>query len=107
MVGEFPELQGAMGRQYALAHGETRPSPSRSPIITLPPDRRTIVRTRRFRRPSLSRTSFDTLAGFFAIGETPTGSRDPYALRRAALGVIRLILENGLRLPLQRRSERR
>ena len=43
----------------------------------------------------------DTLAGFFAVGETPTGSRDPYALRRAALGVIRLILENGLRLPLQ------
>jgi glycyl-tRNA synthetase beta chain len=48
----------------------------------------------------------DTLVGFFAIGEKPTGSRDPYALRRAALGVIRLILENGLRLPLLAAFER-
>ena len=43
----------------------------------------------------------DTLVGFFAIGEKPTGSRDPFALRRAALGVIRIVLENGLRLSLR------
>ena len=101
MVGEFPELQGAMGRQYALAHGENAAvalaiadhySPA-GPSDNCPdaPVSAAVALA----------DKLDTLAGFFAIGETPTGSRDPYALRRAALGVIRLILENGLRLPLQ------
>ena len=101
MVGEFPELQGAMGRQYALAHGENAAialaiadhySPA-GPSDNCPdaPVSAAVALA----------DKLDTLAGFFAIGETPTGSRDPYALRRAALGVIRLILENGLRVPLQ------
>lgn len=101
MVGEFPELQGAMGRRYALAHGESAAvalaiADHYSPAgpADNSPDAPVSVAV------ALA-DKLDTLAGFFAIGETPTGSRDPYALRRAALGVIRLILENELRLPLQ------
>jgi len=101
MVGEFPELQGVMGRYYALHDGEAKEvaeaiAEHYSPLG--PSDR----------CPSAPVSvalaladKIDTLAGFFAIGETPTGSRDPYALRRAALGVIRLILENRLRLSLR------
>jgi glycyl-tRNA synthetase beta chain len=100
MVGEFPELQGIMGRYYALHDGEhedvaraiaehysplgpgdTCPSAPTSVAVALA-------------------DKIDTLVGFFAIGEKPTGSKDPYALRRTALGIIRLILENRLRLPL-------
>jgi glycyl-tRNA synthetase beta chain len=100
MVGEFPELQGIMGRYYALHDGETREvadaiAEHYSPLG--PSDR----------CPSapISVTvaladKIDTLAGFFAIDEKPTGSKDPFALRRAALGVIRLILENKLRISL-------
>ena len=100
MVGEFPELQGTMGRYYALHDGEDSavaeaiadhyrplgpndvcPSAPESVVIALA-------------------DKLDSLVSFFAIGEKPTGSRDPFALRRAALGTIRLILENRLRLPL-------
>ena len=101
MVAEFPELQGVAGRYYALADGEsadvadairdhysplgpndTCPSASISVAVALA-------------------DKLDTLTGFFGRGEKPTGSRDPFALRRAALGVIRIILENDLRLPLR------
>jgi glycyl-tRNA synthetase beta chain len=101
MVGEFPELQGVMGRYYALHDGE---APEVADAIAEhyapqgPSDR----------CPSAPVSvavaladKIDTLVGFFGIRETPTGSRDPYALRRAALGVIRLILENELRLSLR------
>jgi len=100
MVGEFPELQGVMGRYYALADGE---SPEVADAIAehyapLGPNDRC---------PSAPVSvavaladKIDTLVGFWAIDEKPTGSKDPYALRRAALGVIRLIVENRLRLPL-------
>jgi len=100
MVGEFPELQGTMGRYYALAAGEP---PEVAEAIAehyapLGPNDRC---------PSAPVSvavaladKIDTLVGFWAIGEPPTGSKDPYALRRAALGAIRLILENKLRLPL-------
>ncbi len=100
MVGEFPELQGVMGRYYALKQGE---EPSVADAIEEhykpqgPGDR----------APSSPVSvavaladKLDTLGGFFAIDEKPTGSKDPYALRRAALGIIRIVLENGLRLPL-------
>jgi len=102
MVGEFPELQGTMGRYYAKAEGlpdavadaiadhykplgpgDDCPKAPVSVAVALA-------------------DKLDTLAGFFAIDEKPTGSKDPFALRRAALGVIRLILENGLRLDLQK-----
>lgn len=100
MVGEFPELQGIMGGYYARADGEgedvaeaiTRhyapqgpndDCPSQPPAVTV----------------ALA-DKIDTLVGFFGIDEKPTGSKDPFALRRAALGVIRLIIENNLRMPL-------
>jgi glycyl-tRNA synthetase beta chain len=101
MVGEFPELQGVMGRYYALHDGEfseiadairdhyaprgpAEPAPSAPVSIAV----------------ALA-DKLDQLTRFFAIGEKPTGSSDPYALRRAALGVIRIIRESGLRLHLR------
>ena len=101
MVGEFPELQGVMGRYYALAQGEAdvvadavrdHYSPQ-GPGDACPAAPVSIA-------VALAE-KLDTLAGFFAIDEKPTGSRDPYALRRAALGVIRLALENRLALSLR------
>ncbi|WP_346899579.1 glycine--tRNA ligase subunit beta [uncultured Roseibium sp.] len=100
MVYEFPELQGLMGRYYATAQGEDasvataiedhyRPQ---GPSDTVPADPVAIA-------VALA-DKLDLLAGFWAIDEKPTGSKDPYALRRAALGVIRIILENKLRLRL-------
>ncbi len=100
MVGEFPELQGIMGRYYALHDGEHEEvaeaiAEHYSPLG--PHDR----------CPSAPVSvavaladKIDTLVGFWLIDEKPTGSKDPYALRRAGLGVIRLIVENRLRLPL-------
>ena len=100
MVGEFPELQGLMGRYYATAQGE---EPSVADAIEEhwkpqgPNDR---IPTAPVSIAVALADKLDTLAGFWAIDEKPTGSKDPYALRRAALGVIRIVLENGLRLPL-------
>jgi glycyl-tRNA synthetase beta chain len=100
MVGEFPELQGLMGRYYAAAQGE-QPSVAaaieehykpQGPNDRIPTDPVSIA-------VALA-DKLDTLVGFWAIDEKPTGSKDPYALRRAALGVIRIVLENELRLPL-------
>ncbi len=101
MVGEFPELQGIMGRYYALNEGE---KPAVADAIAehyapLGPNDR--CPTAPVSVAVALADKIDTLVGFFAIAETPTGSKDPYALRRAALGVIRLIVENGLRLPLR------
>jgi glycyl-tRNA synthetase beta chain len=100
MVGEFPELQGVMGRYYALHDGEPLEiadaiAEHYSPVG--PNDRCPTAPTSVV--VALA-DKIDTLAGFFAIDEKPTGSKDPYALRRAALGVIRLIIENRTRLPL-------
>jgi glycyl-tRNA synthetase beta chain len=100
MVGEFPELQGLMGRYYATAQGEYSSVAAaceehykpQGPSDRVPSDPVSIA-------VALA-DKIDTLVGFWAIDEKPTGSKDPYALRRAALGVIRLILENGLRLKL-------
>ena len=100
MVGEFPELQGLMGRYYALAQGE---EPSVAHAIEEhykpqgPNDR---IPTAPISIAVALADKLDTLVGFWTIDEKPTGSKDPYALRRAALGVIRIVLENGLRLPL-------
>ncbi len=100
VVGEFPELQGLMGRYYAEAQGEDeavahaiedhyRP---KGPDDLVPSDPVSIA-------VALA-DKIDTLVGFWAIDEKPTGSKDPYALRRAALGVIRIIVDNKLRVPL-------
>jgi glycyl-tRNA synthetase beta chain len=100
MVGEFPELQGLMGRYYASAQGE--PASVAAAIEEHykplgPSDR---VPTDPVAVAVALADKIDTLIGFWAIDEKPTGSKDPYALRRAALGVIRLVLENELRLRL-------
>ena len=102
MVGEFPELQGVMGRYYALEEklpaavadaigdhyapagpNDRCPSAPVSIVVALA-------------------DKLDALTSFWAIGEKPTGSRDPFALRRAALGIIRIVVENGIRLPLKK-----
>ncbi|HWJ75232.1 MAG TPA: glycine--tRNA ligase subunit beta [Kaistia sp.] len=101
MVGEFPELQGLMGRYYATAEGK---SPAVAAAIEEhykpqgPGDR---VPTNPVSIAVALADKLDTLVGFWAIDEKPTGSKDPFALRRAALGVIRTVLENGLRLRLK------
>jgi glycyl-tRNA synthetase beta chain len=100
MVGEFPELQGIMGGYYArhfgldaevaaAIEGHYKPQGPSDAVPTAPVSVAVALADK-----------LDTLVGFFAIDEKPTGSKDPYALRRAALGVIRIILDNGLRLPL-------
>jgi glycyl-tRNA synthetase beta chain len=100
MVGEFPELQGLMGRYYAGAQGE---EPSVAEAIEDhykpqgPNDR---IPTSPISIAVALADKLDTLVGFWAIDEKPTGSKDPYALRRAALGVIRILLEIGLRFDL-------
>jgi glycyl-tRNA synthetase beta chain len=100
VVGEFPELQGLMGKYYALAQGEDASVAAaceehykpQGPTDRVPSDPVSIA-------VALA-DKIDTLVGFWAIDEKPTGSKDPYALRRAALGVIRLISENCLRIKL-------
>lgn len=100
MVFEFPELQGLMGRYYATAQGEDASVATaieehykpQGPSDSVPTDPVAIA-------VALAE-KLDLLAGFWAIDEKPTGSKDPYALRRAALGVIRIVLENDLRLKL-------
>ena len=100
MVGEFPELQGVMGGYYArqfgldaevaaAVEGHYKPQGPSDAVPTAPVSVAVALADK-----------LDTLVGFFAIDEKPTGSKDPYALRRAALGVIRIILENSLRLSL-------
>jgi glycyl-tRNA synthetase beta chain len=100
LVGEFPELQGVMGGYYARHEG--LPADIAQAISEhYRPQGPSDVTPRALLAISVALADkFDTLIGFFFIGEAPTGSRDPFALRRAALGVIRIILENGLRLPL-------
>ncbi len=101
MVGEFPELQGIMGGYYARADGEGgliadavrdhyRPVGPSDEVPDAPVTMAVALADK-----------LDSLAGFFAIGEKPTGSRDPYALRRAALGLIRIVLKSELRLPVR------
>ncbi|TIQ83836.1 MAG: glycine--tRNA ligase subunit beta, partial [Mesorhizobium sp.] len=100
VVGEFPELQGAMGRKYALLQGEhtlvaaaiEEHYKPQGPSDRVPTDPVSVA--------IALADKLDTLVGFWAIDEKPTGSKDPYALRRAALGVIRILVENRVRLAL-------
>lgn len=101
MVGEFPELQGIMGRYYALGEGESMEVADAIAEHYAPQGPNDRCPTAPVSVAVALADKLDTLVGFWAIDEKPTGSKDPYALRRAALGVIRLILENGLRLPLR------
>ncbi|WP_454759710.1 glycine--tRNA ligase subunit beta [Caulobacter segnis] len=101
MVGEFPELQGIMGGYYARTFGldgeiadavrdHYKPQGPSDAVPTAPVSIAVALADK-----------LDTLVGFFSIDEKPTGSKDPYALRRAALGEIRIILENGLKIPFR------
>ncbi|MGI8524779.1 MAG: glycine--tRNA ligase subunit beta [Pseudolabrys sp.] len=100
VVGEFPETQGLMGRYYAQAQGEDdavaraieEHYKPQGPKDAVPSDPVSIA--------IALADKIDILAGFWAIDEKPTGSKDPYALRRAALGIIRIVLDNALRVPL-------
>jgi glycyl-tRNA synthetase beta chain len=100
VVGEFPELQGLMGKYYALAQGEDASVAAASEEHYKPQGPADRVPTDPVSVAVALADKIDTLIGFWAIDEKPTGSKDPYALRRAALGVIRIITENRLRLPL-------
>ncbi|WP_047463569.1 glycine--tRNA ligase subunit beta [Rhizobium rhizogenes] len=99
-VGEFPELQGLMGRKYAVLQGEDASVAAaiedhykpQGPSDRVPDDKVAVT-------VALA-DKLDTLIGFWTIDEKPTGSKDPYALRRAALGVVRILLERKVRLPL-------
>ena len=101
VVGEFPELQGVMGRYYALHDKEDAAVADAirdhykpvGPSDAVPSDKTAIA--------AALADKLDALTGFFAAGERPTGSGDPFALRRAALGVIRILLENKVRFPLK------
>jgi glycyl-tRNA synthetase beta chain len=100
VVGEFPELQGLMGKYYALAQGEDPSVAAASEEHYKPAGPGDRVPTDPVSIAVALADKIDTLVGFWAVDEKPTGSKDPYALRRAALGVIRVILESGLRLGL-------
>jgi glycyl-tRNA synthetase beta chain len=105
VVGEFPELQGLMGKYYALAQGEDASVAAASEEHYKPQGPNDRVPTDPVSIAVALADKIDTLVGFWAIDEKPTGSKDPYALRRAALGVIRLILENALRLSILKTAE--
>ena len=100
MVGEFPELQGVMGRYYALHDGEDPEIAGAVRDHYKPLGPSDAVPADPISSCVALADKLDSLTGFFAVGEKPTGSGDPFALRRAALGVIRIILEKRLRLPL-------
>ncbi len=104
MVGEFPELQGLMGRYYAQAE-HMNPEIARALELHYKPKGPTDTVPLEEQGDGVAvalalADKLDTLVGFWAIGEKPTGSGDPYQLRRAALGVIRIVLENDLRFPI-------
>ena len=100
MVGEFPELQGLMGRYYATRQDEEASVADAIEEHYKPQGPNDRIPTSPVSIAVALADKLDTLGGFWAIDEKPTGSKDPFALRRAALGVIRIVLENGLRLPL-------
>jgi glycyl-tRNA synthetase beta chain len=100
VVGEFPELQGLMGKYYALAQGEDSSVAAASEEHYKPQGPNDRVPTDPVSIAVALADKIDILVGFWAIDEKPTGSKDPYALRRAALGVIRLLADNSLRVSL-------
>jgi glycyl-tRNA synthetase beta chain len=104
VVGEFPELQGLMGKYYALAQGEDASVAAASEEHYKPLGPGDRVPTDPVSIAVALADKLDMLVSFWAIDEKPTGSKDPYALRRAALGIIRIVLDNRLRLKLQKLS---
>jgi glycyl-tRNA synthetase beta chain len=105
VVGEFPELQGLMGKYYAEEQGEDEAVAHACEDHYRPKGPDDFVPTDPVSVAVALADKIDTLVGFWAIDERPTGSKDPYALRRAALGVIRLVLDNKLRLEITKALE--
>ena len=101
VVGEFPELQGLMGKYYAEAQGEDEAVAHACEDHYKPQGPGDLVPADPVSVAVALADKIDTLVGFWAIDERPTGSKDPYALRRAALGIVRIILENKVRLSLR------
>ncbi|CZT34394.1 glycine--tRNA ligase subunit beta [Rhizobium sp. 9140] len=99
-VGEFPELQGIMGRKYALLQGEDDAVATAIAEHRKPQGPTDVVPTDPVSLTVALADKLDTLVGFWAIDEKPTGSKDPFALRRAALGVVRILLERKVRVDL-------
>ncbi len=102
MVGEFPELQGAIGGYLAAAQGQPREVADAIRDHYKPVGQGDEVPTAPVTVAVALADKLDTLTGFFLINEAPTGSKDPFALRRAAFGVIRIVLENDLRFRMER-----
>ncbi len=105
VVGEFPEVQGLMGRKYALLQGEDASVAGAIEDHYKPQGPSDRVPTNKVAVAVALADKLDTLTGFWAIDEKPTGSKDPFALRRAALGVIRIVLENGLNFSIDPLSD--
>ncbi len=101
MVGEFAELQGIMGRYYAMQQKESHEVADAIRDHYKPAGAGDNLPVGEIGICIALADKIDTIVSMFAIGEKPTGSKDPFALRRAAIGIIRIILENGLRLPLK------
>ena len=100
VVGEFPELQGLMGKYYALAQGEDVSVAAAIEDHYKPQGPSDSLPSNPIATAVALADKLDALRGFWVVKERPSGSRDPFALRRAALGVVRIILENHLRIPL-------
>ncbi len=102
VVGEFPELQGDMGREYARHAGEPEPVAEALGEVYLPRFAGDRVPKTPIGRALAVADKLDTLAGIFAVGQVPSGDKDPFALRRAALGVLRILIEGELNLDLMK-----
>ncbi|WP_445145487.1 glycine--tRNA ligase subunit beta [Dyella sp. Tek66A03] len=101
MVGEFPELQGVMGRYYAAHHGETAEVANALDSYYQPRFAGDAIAAGKVGRVLAVADRLDTLSGIFAVGLKPSGNKDPFALRRAALGLARTLVEGGLELDLR------
>ncbi|RAP56225.1 glycine--tRNA ligase subunit beta [Oleiagrimonas sp. MCCC 1A03011] len=101
MVGEFPELQGVMGRYYATAHGEPETVADALDAFYQPRHAGDAIAAQPLARVLAVAERLDTLAGIFAVGMKPSGNKDPFALRRAALGLARTLIEGAMDIDLK------
>ena len=101
LVGEYPELQGIMGKYFALAQGFEEDIANSVSDHYLPTGLTSALPKKPFSYSISIVDKLDTLVGFFLINEKPTSSKDPFALRRAAIGILRIIIENKLSIKLR------
>jgi len=101
MVGEFPELQGVMGRYYATANGEPADVAQALDEFYRPRFAGDAIASGKIAQVLAIAERLDTLAGIFAVGQKPSGNKDPFALRRASLGLARTLIEGGFELDLE------